>query len=69
MVPDRLWYHTDRVIRSCLFSYTSPAMQLPGRSSVICGELQDGRNSICMFDWSALMIPQKATLDSMRTLS
>jgi hypothetical protein len=41
IVPDRLWYRTDCFVRS----YPFRPGQLPGRSSVINGELQAGGNS------------------------
>ncbi len=48
------------VLLGAVHSHVRPG-QLPGRSSVISGELQTGG------DWSALLTPQKATLDSLRT--
>ncbi len=45
--------------------------QLPGRSSVINGELQAGGNSICLlYLWLECsgVTPQKATMDNLRTL-
>ena len=79
-----LWYWTDcnhtNFVRGCPFSCTGSEWlgqlprQLTDRSSVISGELQAGENNIHMFklfifDLSALMTPQKATLESFRTLS
>ncbi len=63
MVSDRLWYYTDSVVSDCPFSGTGPASNKWG--SCRLGGI------VCMFmcDWSALMAPQKAALDSLRTLS
>jgi hypothetical protein len=47
-----------------------PAAAQPSRSSFISGELKGGEGyHILMSDWRATMTPQKATLDSMRTIS
>ncbi len=42
MVPDRLGYSTDCFVRSCLSIFMYRPGQLPGRTSVISGELQAG---------------------------
>ncbi len=69
MVPDRLWYRTDCVVSGLSVLMYRPG-QLPGRASVISGELQaGGKQYMFMSDWSAFMTSQKATLDRMRTLS
>jgi hypothetical protein len=48
MVPDRLWYRTDCVVRGVRSHVLYRPGQLPGRAAVICGELQAGVNSICL---------------------
>jgi hypothetical protein len=47
MVPDRLWYRTDRPVRCCPLSCPGSA-SCPAISSVISGELQARGNSICL---------------------
>ncbi len=55
MVPDRLWYCTDCVVRGYPFSHSHvPLGQLPSRSSVISGELKARGNSICLCSTGAL---------------
>jgi hypothetical protein len=49
MVPDRLWYRTNcgtRLFYLGLSIFMYRPGQLPGRSSVISGQLQAGGNSI-----------------------
>jgi hypothetical protein len=56
--PDRLWYRTKGL---------SVLIYLPGQLPGIAPGW--GEQYMFLFDWSALMTPQKATLlDSMRTL-
>jgi hypothetical protein len=42
MVPDKLWYRIQTVLLGAIGSHV-----LPGRGSVMCGELQAGGKSIC----------------------
>jgi hypothetical protein len=69
MVLDRLRYRRDCIVWGCpkvsMLMYRPG--QLPGRYSVINGELQAGGNSMCLCLTGVL--PQKATLDSLCTLS
>jgi hypothetical protein len=66
MVPDRLWYCTDCVVRGCPFSCTGPP-DATQSFIFISGELQAGGTNICIFLSGVLcMTPQ--TLDSLRTL-
>ncbi len=66
MVPERLWYHTDCVNRGCPFSCNGPAScQAEIQLQVVqVGSCRVGGIVYCMFmfDWSALITPQKATL-------
>jgi len=57
-------YRTDCVVRGCTFSCTGPSRAAQQIFSYKWGAAGWGELHMFMFDWSALMTPQKATLDS-----
>ena len=62
MVPDRLWYRTNcgtRLFCLGLSIFMYRPGQLPGRSSVISGELQAGGKSICLCLTGVLLCPPR----------
>ncbi len=60
MVSNRLWYRTGCVVRSCINSRVR--VRIAARQSFYykCGAAGWGELYLLMFDWSTLMIPQKA---------
>jgi hypothetical protein len=59
MVPDRLWYRTDCVVRGCLSSCVParPAARQSFSYTVSGVLLAGGEEYIFMVDWSALITP------------
>jgi hypothetical protein len=63
MILERLWYRTDCVVRGCTFSCTGPSRAAQQIFRYKWGAAGWGELHMFMFDWSALMTPQRATLD------